>query len=88
MARQPGEWQTFDITLVGRLVTVVLNGKTVIGDQEILNRPRLQTLERYLSSQQLDALEVGERYWCNTSTTRFGVAAKASCFTTFHRGVS
>jgi 3-keto-disaccharide hydrolase len=34
-ARKPGEWQTFDITLVGRLVTVVLNGRTVIGDQEI-----------------------------------------------------
>jgi hypothetical protein len=34
-ARKPGEWQTYDITLVGRLVTVVLNGKTVIGNQEI-----------------------------------------------------
>jgi len=30
-----GNWQTFDITLVGRRVTVVLNGKTVIGDQTI-----------------------------------------------------
>ena len=29
------EWQTFDITLVGRLVNVVLNGKTVICNQEI-----------------------------------------------------
>lgn len=28
-------WQTFDITLVGRRVTVVLNGKTVIADQII-----------------------------------------------------
>jgi hypothetical protein len=28
-------WQTFDITLVGRRVTVVFNGKTVIGDQTI-----------------------------------------------------
>jgi Domain of Unknown Function (DUF1080) len=34
-ARKAGEWQTFDITLVGRLVTVVLNGKTVICSQEI-----------------------------------------------------
>jgi predicted neuraminidase len=34
-AKPPGEWQTFDITLVGRLVTVVLNGKTIIGNQEI-----------------------------------------------------
>ena len=30
-----GNWQTFDITLVGRRVTVVLNGKTIIGDQTI-----------------------------------------------------
>ena len=32
---RPGEWQTFDITLVGRRVTVVLNGKTIINDAEI-----------------------------------------------------
>jgi hypothetical protein len=30
-----GEWQTYDITLVGRRVTVVLNGKTVISMQNI-----------------------------------------------------
>jgi hypothetical protein len=30
-----GAWQTFDITLVGRRVTVVLNGKTIICDQTI-----------------------------------------------------
>ena len=34
-AKKPGEWQTFDITLVGRLVTVVANGKTIICNQEI-----------------------------------------------------
>ena len=28
--RPAGEWQTFDITLVGRRLTVVLNGKTII----------------------------------------------------------
>ena len=33
--RKPGEWQTYDITLVGRMVTVVLNGKTIIHNQEI-----------------------------------------------------
>ena len=27
-----GEWQTYDITLVGRQITVVLNGKTIIQD--------------------------------------------------------
>jgi hypothetical protein len=30
-----GEWQSFDITLVGRTVTVVLNGKTILERQEI-----------------------------------------------------
>ena len=35
VARQPGEWQTYDITLVGRQITVVANGKTVICDREI-----------------------------------------------------
>ena len=30
-----GVWQTYDITLIGRRVTVVLNGKTVIADQII-----------------------------------------------------
>ena len=30
-----GTWQAFDITLVGRRVTVVLNGKTIICDQTI-----------------------------------------------------
>jgi hypothetical protein len=31
----PDTWQTYDITLVGRRVTVVLNGKTIIADQTI-----------------------------------------------------
>ncbi len=30
-----GEWQTFDITLLGRYVTVSLNGETIIKDREI-----------------------------------------------------
>ncbi|WP_084299318.1 3-keto-disaccharide hydrolase [Dyadobacter tibetensis] len=35
VAKEPGEWNTYDITLVGRMVTVVANGKTVISNQEI-----------------------------------------------------
>lgn len=35
VAKAPGEWQTYDITLIGRMVTVVANGKTVICNQEI-----------------------------------------------------
>lgn len=31
----PGEWETYDITLVGRTVTVKYNGQTVIDKQEI-----------------------------------------------------
>jgi Domain of Unknown Function (DUF1080) len=34
-AKKSGEWQSFDITLVGRVVTVALNGKTVIYKDEI-----------------------------------------------------
>jgi len=30
-----GQWQNIDVTLLGRYVTVVLNGKTIIEDQEI-----------------------------------------------------
>jgi len=33
--KNPGEWQTYDITLVGRMVTVVANGITVICNREI-----------------------------------------------------
>ena len=36
MAAKPaGEWQTYDITLIGRRVTVVANGKTIINNQNI-----------------------------------------------------
>src|SRR5687767_6052666 len=35
VAKDPGEWQTYDITLVGRMITVVANGKQIICNQEI-----------------------------------------------------
>lgn len=34
-AKAAGEWQSYDITLVGRMVTVIANGKVVISNQEI-----------------------------------------------------
>ena len=34
-AKNAGEWQAFDITLVGYRVTVVLNGTTIIDNREI-----------------------------------------------------
>ena len=35
ISTKPGEWVTYDITLVGRNVTIVVNGKTVVCNQEI-----------------------------------------------------
>jgi hypothetical protein len=35
VAGNPGEWQVYDITLVGRRVTVEANGKTIIYNQII-----------------------------------------------------
>lgn len=35
VAKDAGEWQTYDITLVGRMITLVANGKTVICNREI-----------------------------------------------------
>lgn len=34
-AKKAGEWQSFDITLIGRRVTVLLNDKTIIDNAEI-----------------------------------------------------
>ena len=30
-----GEWESYDITLIGRQVTIVMNGKTVVSNQQI-----------------------------------------------------
>lgn len=35
VAKEAGEWQFYDITLKGRMVTVAANGKTIICNQEI-----------------------------------------------------
>lgn len=35
VAKDAGEWQSYDITLVGRMVTVIGNGKTIICNREI-----------------------------------------------------
>jgi len=35
MAKDPDVWQSYDIELVGRMVTVIANGTTVIYKQEI-----------------------------------------------------
>jgi hypothetical protein len=34
-AKPAGQWQAYDITLIGRIVSVVANGKQVISNQEI-----------------------------------------------------
>jgi hypothetical protein len=35
LPRKPGEWETMDITLVGRVVTIVRDGVTIIDHKEI-----------------------------------------------------
>lgn len=35
VAKDAGEWNVYDITLIGRMLTLVANGKTVITNQEI-----------------------------------------------------
>jgi|HubBroStandDraft_1064217.scaffolds.fasta_scaffold02752_8 hypothetical protein len=35
LAKRPGEWESYDVTLVGRTVTVVRDGQTTIDRQEI-----------------------------------------------------
>ena len=35
VSKKPGDWQTYDITLTGRMVTIVANGTTIICNQEI-----------------------------------------------------
>ena len=35
VAKKAGEWQSYDITLIGRMVTITFNGKMIICNQEI-----------------------------------------------------
>lgn len=35
VAKKPGEWQSYDITLIGRKVTIEANGKTILWNQSI-----------------------------------------------------
>jgi hypothetical protein len=33
--RRPGEWESFDVTLIGRYLTLVRNGVTIVDNREI-----------------------------------------------------
>jgi Domain of Unknown Function (DUF1080) len=35
LPRKPGEWQNYDITLIGRMVTIIQNGQTIVDNKEI-----------------------------------------------------
>jgi hypothetical protein len=35
LPRTPGQWEAFDVTLVGRIITLVHNGVTTMDHQEI-----------------------------------------------------
>ena len=46
-AEDPGVWQAYDITLRGRMVTIVANNKTVIWNQAIPGRLKFQLFTSY-----------------------------------------
>jgi hypothetical protein len=35
LPRTPDEWETYEITLIGRMITIVENGTTIIDNKEI-----------------------------------------------------
>jgi hypothetical protein len=70
-ARTPGVWQSYDITLVGRWITVVLNGKTLIDNQEIpgITGGALDSNEGLPGPLVLQGSEVGEVKYRNIVVT-------------------
>ena len=69
--RRPGEWQTYDITLVGRVVTVVQNGQTIIDKQEIpgITGGALDSHEELPGQIYLQGSEVGHVAFRNLTIT-------------------
>ena len=69
--RRPGEWQTYDITLIGRVVTVVLNGQTIIDKQEIpgITGGALESHEGLPGPIYLQGSEVGHVTYRNITLT-------------------
>jgi Domain of Unknown Function (DUF1080) len=70
--RRPGEWQTYDITLVGRVVTVVQNGQTIIDRQEIpgITGGALDSHEALPGPIYLQGTEAGHVTFRNITITR------------------
>jgi 3-keto-disaccharide hydrolase len=70
--RVPGEWQTYDITLIGRTVTVVLNGQTIIDRQDIpgLTGGALDSHEARPGPIYLQGSEMGQVSFRNIIITR------------------
>jgi hypothetical protein len=69
--RKPGEWQRYDITLVGRVVTVVQNGQTIIDKQDIpgITGGALDSDERLPGPIYLQGSEVGHVAFRNITIT-------------------
>ena len=69
--RRPGEWQNYDITFVGRLVTVVQNGQTIIDRQEIpgITGGALDSHEALLGPIYLQGSEAGHVAFRNITIT-------------------
>ena len=70
--RRPGEWQTYDITLIGRVVTVVQNGHTIIDKQEIpgITGGALESQEGLPGPIYLQGTEAGHVAFRNIMITR------------------
>ena len=70
--RKPGVWQTYDITLVGRVVTVVQNGQTIIDRQEIpgITGGALESHEGQPGPIYLQGSEAGHVAFRNITITR------------------
>jgi hypothetical protein len=74
--RKPGEWQTYNIMLVGRVVSVELNGKTIIDHQEIpgITGGALDSHEALPGPIYLQGTEAGHVAFRNITITRSAAA--------------
>jgi 3-keto-disaccharide hydrolase len=71
LPRKPGEWRSFDITLVGRTITVVEDGQTIINHQQIpgITGGALDSNEGELGSIYLQGSEKGRLAFRNIVIT-------------------
>jgi hypothetical protein len=68
---RPGEWQSYDITLVGRTITLIQNGQTIIAQKEIpgITGGALDSLEGLPGPIYLQGSEAGQVAFRNITIT-------------------